>query len=198
MKLNSFGMKSHPKRNENTLIEGIETTLKRYEMMSKVWKNTNDTKVWNRCTRYERQHKVWKMCQGMKNVLKVYNFSTRVWNAFSRYETRVFFKNSGFSYLYGSISYLFGYEKNRCFSLMRLARRYLAMPPTSSSVERLFSVSGQVVTAKRARLDPSTVTLLVFYMRPFPGVSRERPMRSLRGRCVCWVFNWKTKETNSL
>jgi hypothetical protein len=37
-----------------------------------------------------------------------------------RYEntTRVFLKNSGFSYLYGSISYLFGYEKNRCFSLM--------------------------------------------------------------------------------
>ena len=27
-------------------------------------------------------------------------------------------KNSGFSYLYGSVSYLFGYEKNRCFSLM--------------------------------------------------------------------------------
>ena len=38
--------------------------------------------------------------------------------AFSRYETRVFLKNSGVSYLYGSISYLFGYEKNRCFSLM--------------------------------------------------------------------------------
>ena len=37
---------------------------------------------------------------------------------FFRYETRVFLKNSGFSYLYGSISYLFGYEKNRCFSLM--------------------------------------------------------------------------------
>ena len=26
-------------------------------------------------------------------------------------------KNSDFSYLYGSISYLFGYEKNRCFLL---------------------------------------------------------------------------------
>jgi hypothetical protein len=41
---------------------------------------------------------------------------------FFRYETRVFFKNSGFSYLYGSISYLFGYEKNRCFSLMWLQK----------------------------------------------------------------------------
>jgi hypothetical protein len=29
-------------------------------------------------------------------------------------------KNSGFSYLYGSISYLFGYEKNRYFFLMRV------------------------------------------------------------------------------
>jgi len=39
-------------------------------------------------------------------------------HVFFRYETRVFLKNSGVSYLYGSISYLFGYEKNRCFSLM--------------------------------------------------------------------------------
>jgi len=42
------------------------------------------------------------------------------------------------------------------------------------SVERLFSVSGQVVTAKRARLDPSTVTLLVFLHEAIPGgIERE-------------------------
>jgi hypothetical protein len=59
--------------------------------------------------------------------------------------------------------------------LSRLARRYLAMPATSASVERLFSVSGQVVvTAKRARLDPSTVTLLVFLHEAIPGgIQRE-------------------------
>ena len=64
-----------------------ETTLKRYEMMSKVWKNTNDTKVWNRCTRYERQHKVWKMCpryekcaQGIKQTPKVTFWCFKVWN----------------------------------------------------------------------------------------------------------------------
>ena len=34
--------------------------------------------------------------------------------------------------------------------LSQLARRYLAMPATSASVERLFSVAGQIVTAKRA------------------------------------------------
>jgi hypothetical protein len=37
-----------------------------------------------------------------------------------RYEIGVFLKNSDFEYLYGSISYLFGYEKNRCFFLMSL------------------------------------------------------------------------------
>jgi hypothetical protein len=44
----------------------------------------------------------------------------------------------------------------------------------SASVELLFSVSGQVVTAKRARLDPSTVTLLVFLHEAIPGgIQRE-------------------------
>ena len=58
--------------------------------------------------------------------------------------------------------------------LSRLARRYLAMPATSASVERLFSVAGQVVTAKRASLDPSTVTLLVFLHEAIPrGIERE-------------------------
>ena len=50
----------------------------------------------------------------------------------------------------------------------------LAMPATSDSVERLFSVAGQVVTAKRARLDPSTVALLVFLHEAIPGgIERE-------------------------
>jgi hypothetical protein len=58
--------------------------------------------------------------------------------------------------------------------LSRLARRYLAMPATSDSVERLFSVAGQVVTTKRARLHPSTVTLLVFLHEAIPGgIERE-------------------------
>ena len=49
--------------------------------------------------------------QGMNKIHKVIK---RV----LRYEIGVFLKNSDFSYLYGSISYLFGYEKNRCFFLM--------------------------------------------------------------------------------
>ena len=44
------------------------------------------------------------------------------------------------------------------------------MPATSASVERLFSVVGQVVTAKRNSLHPSSVTLLVFLHEAIPGV----------------------------
>ena len=48
------------------------------------------------------------------------------------------------------------------------------MSATSASVERLFSLAGQVlVTAKRARLDPTTVTLVVFLHEAIPrGVER--------------------------
>jgi hypothetical protein len=48
------------------------------------------------------------------------------------------------------------------------------MPATSASAERLFSVADQVVTVKRARLHPSTVTLLVFLHEAIPGgIERE-------------------------
>ena len=64
-------------------------------------------------TRYE------KCAQGIQQVHKGMK-------CFFRYETRVFLKNSGFAYFYGSISYLFVYEKNRCFSLMNaLTTRFL-------------------------------------------------------------------------
>ena len=62
--------------------------------------------------------------------------------------------------------------------LSQVARRYLAMPATSASVERLFSVAGQVVTAKRNRLHPSSVTLLVFLHEAIPGVI-EREARAI-------------------
>jgi hypothetical protein len=42
----------------------------------------------------------------------------KVMNCIFRYEMGFSLKNSGFSYLYGSISYLFGYENFGCFFLM--------------------------------------------------------------------------------
>jgi hypothetical protein len=56
--------------------------------------------------------------QGMKQILH------KGIKCVFRYEKGVFLKNSDFSYLYGSISYLFGYEKNRCFFLMGARPRY--------------------------------------------------------------------------
>ncbi len=50
--------------------------------------------------------------------------------------------------------------------------------PDSASVERLFSVAGQVVTAKRNSLHPSTITLLVFLHEAIPGVI-EREVRAI-------------------
>jgi hypothetical protein len=47
------------------------------------------------------------------------------------------------------------------------------MTATSASVERLFSVAGQVVTAKRNRIHPSSVTLVVFLHEAIPGVIKR-------------------------
>jgi len=45
--------------------------------------------------------------------------------------------------------------------LPRLAKKYLSSPATTVSCERLFSLSGHIVSKKRASLDPSNVNKLV-------------------------------------
>lgn len=40
--------------------------------------------------------------------------------------------------------------------LSRLAKRYLAFPATSGSVERLFSISGAIIRSHRAKINVST------------------------------------------
>ena len=47
-------------------------------------------------------------------------------------------------------------------SLARLAIKYLAIPPSSAASERIFSMSGNVVTKKRSRLGDDAVDTLVF------------------------------------
>ena len=87
MKLKSFGMKSHPKRYENTLIEGMKLHSKgmkwcrRYEKIPIIPRYETDAqgmkqmhKVWNRCTRYE------KCAQGIKQLHKGMKCFFKVWN----------------------------------------------------------------------------------------------------------------------
>ena len=47
-------------------------------------------------------------------------------------------------------------------SAARLANKYLCIPATSSSSERAFSASGNIITCKRSCLKPNTVDQLVF------------------------------------
>ncbi|XP_039618326.1 E3 SUMO-protein ligase ZBED1-like [Polypterus senegalus] len=47
-------------------------------------------------------------------------------------------------------------------SVARLAKKYLCIPATSSSSERAFSASGNIITCKRSCLKPNTVDQLVF------------------------------------
>jgi len=42
-----------------------------------------------------------------------------------------------------------------------MARRYLAIPATSAPVERVISISGNIITKNRNRLEPDTVKRIV-------------------------------------
>ena len=60
-------------------------------------------------------------------------------------------------------SYLWWKEnRHRFVQLSRLARRYLAPPPTSVASERLFSTAGDIYNEKRNRLAPERAEMLLF------------------------------------
>jgi len=50
-------------------------------------------------------------------------------------------------------------------TLRHLAMKYLSIPATSASVERLFSVVGAIIRARRERLSASTVEALLLRMQ---------------------------------
>ena len=62
-------------------------------------------------------------------------------------------------------------------TLSRFARRYLTTPVTFCPVERLFSVSGQVDTARRTSLSTDTLTLVVFMDEELPFLRKIRADR---------------------
>ena len=75
--MNSFGMKSHPKRYENTLIEGMKIHSKGIEKIPMIPRYETDAQGMKDSTRYE------KCAQGIQQVHKGMK-------CFFRNETRVF------------------------------------------------------------------------------------------------------------
>lgn len=63
--------------------------------------------------------------------------------------------------------------KRRFPKLSQAAKKYLAIPPSSSVSERVFSASGNVVTDKRNKLLPENVNMLVFLNNNLPVIDRH-------------------------
>jgi hypothetical protein len=53
-------------------------------------------------------------------------------------------------------------NSSRLPSLSKLARSYLAIPASSSSSERMFSIAGNIINCRRTKLAPESVNKLVF------------------------------------
>jgi len=66
-------------------------------------------------------------------------------------------------------------QEKRFPILSRLAKKFLAIPATSASSERLFSDAGNIMTVKCANLLPSTFEHLVFCKRNWRLVGKIFP-----------------------
>ena len=68
-------------------------------------------------------------------------------------------------------------NKTRFPVLSKLARKYLAIPATSTPSERLFSEAGNVMTIKRTQLAPNTLENLVFCKKNWRLVGGVFPLK---------------------
>ena len=66
-------------------------------------------------------------------------------------------------------------QESRFPTLAKLSKKYLAIPATSASSERLFSDAGNIMTFKRTNLLPSTFEHLVFCKRNWRLIGRIFP-----------------------
>jgi hypothetical protein len=86
MKLNSFGMNSHPKRYENTLIKSMKLHPKgmkwcrRYEKIPMIPRYETDAQGMKDSTRYEKCAQGMKMCSRYKTNAHRYEIFCKVWN----------------------------------------------------------------------------------------------------------------------
>ena len=70
---------------------------------------------------------------------------------------------------------LFWKEHQRTFPMLaKIVKRYFCIQSTSCSSERTFSIGGDTVTAKRNRLDPKNVHMLVYIRDNLQKVKLDR------------------------
>ena len=60
-------------------------------------------------------------------------------------------------------------------NLAALARKYLAIPASSVSAERIFSLAGNLISKKICRLSPDTVDMLIFLNKNRKEATEKKP-----------------------
>ena len=85
-------------------------------------------------------------------------------------------------------------NEHRYPTLSKLAEHYLAVPASSASIERLFSVAGCIARARRSRLSVKTVEMLLTYQKYLDNRRKQYAFHSWVDDCVCvcCCYDYKT------